>query len=192
MTKETQRAQEAESSLSSRITQTAENITAEVKRSKQAEEQLSATVKITAEGISQTVKKGEVISEINQEAGKIKMEALDIDLSGYVTFNSLSASGTTKINGDNITTGTIRGRVGLWVESDESEKVVTINAHGIYNAATSYLNNVAIYGSLVDGNGNPIVPAGVQYLSDGWWGTFPAGNGWTVTVQNGVITGVEA
>ena len=113
----------------------------------------------------------------------------------------MSTSGQTTINGDNITTGhlnaglinsgTIRGKVGLWVESDSSDRVVTINADGIYNAASTYLNDVAIYGSLKDGNGNDLIPAAVQYLNDGWWGTFSTTNGWTVTVQNGVITGVE-
>lgn len=189
---EVSRANDVENLLSSRITQTADSISAEVTRAKNAEQSLSASIKITADSISSKVSKGDVISEINQEAGKIKMEALDIDLSGYVTFSSLSASGQTNINGDNIKTGTIMGKVGLWVQSDESDRVVTINADGIYNAATSYLNDVAIYGSLKDGNGNDIVPAAVQYLNDGWWGTFPTANGWTVTVQNGVITSVEA
>jgi len=40
---------------------------------------------------------------------KIDMSALNINLSGYVTFNALSTAGSTTINGANITTGTLSG-----------------------------------------------------------------------------------
>ncbi|SMC19288.1 phage minor structural protein, N-terminal region [Clostridium acidisoli DSM 12555] len=48
-----------------------------------------------------------LVSMINQSSSKINMSALNINLSGYVTFNSLSTAGSTTINGNNITTGTL-------------------------------------------------------------------------------------
>lgn len=51
---------------------------------------------------------GETIaSMINQSSTKIEMSALNLDLSGYVTFKSLGKDGTTAIDGSRITTGTI-------------------------------------------------------------------------------------
>ena len=173
---------------------------AEVKRASQAEGQLSASIKLNADNIAARVSKDSIISEINMSPEKIKIRSDRVEIEGYVEFSDLSGSGRTTINGDNITTGhlnadlivsgTIRGKVGLWVESDSSDRVVTINADGIYNAAATYLNDVAVYGSLKDGNGNDLIPAAVQYLNDGWWGNFTTANGWAVTVQNGVITDV--
>lgn len=197
---EAKRASQAEGELSGRITVAADSVAAEVKRASQAEGALSASIKLNADNIAARVSKDSVISEINMSPEKIKISADKVEIEGYVEFSDLSGSGRTTINGDNITTGhlnadlitsgTIRGKVGLWVESDSSDRVVTINADGIYNAATTYLNDVAVYGSLKDGNGNDLIPAAVQYLNDGWWGNFPTANGWTVTVQNGVITDV--
>ena len=198
---EVKRASAAEIELSGKISVAADELSAEIKRASAAEGNLSASIKINAQGIENRVEKNNIISQINQSPESIKISADRIEISGYVTFSELSGSGQTTINGDNITTGhisadlitsgTIKGRVGLWIQSDDSDRVVTINADGIYNSATSYLNDVAVYGSLKDGNGNDLIPAAVQYLNDGWWGTFPAGNGWTVTVQNGVIMDVE-
>ncbi len=57
--------------------------------------------------IESKVSKGEVISEINQSPEQIKIQAEKVNLNGYVTVNDLSGTGTTTINGSNITTGTI-------------------------------------------------------------------------------------
>lgn len=191
---------DVEQGLSSEISHTAAQVEAEVKRASQAEGELSSSIKLNADNIAARVSKNSIISEINMSPEKIKIRSDRVEIEGYVEFSDLSGSGRTTINGDNITTGhlnadlitsgTIRGKVGLWVESDSSDRVVTINADGIYNAATTYLNDVAVYGSLKDGNGNDLIPAAVQYLNDGWWGNFTTANGWTVTVQNGVITDV--
>lgn len=197
---EVKRASKAEGELSGRITVAADSVVAEVKRASKAEGELSSSIKLNADNIAARVSKDSIISEINMSPEKIKIRSDRVEIEGYVEFSDLSGSGRTTINGDNITTGhlnadlitsgTIRGKVGLWVESDSSDRVVTINADGIYNAATTYLNDVAVYGSLKDGNGNDLIPAAVQYLNDGWWGNFTTANGWTVTVQNGVITDV--
>lgn len=60
-----------------------------------------STVQQTATGLTSTVtQQGETISQIRQDLDKI-------DISGYVTFTDLKTSGSTTINGSNITTGYI-------------------------------------------------------------------------------------
>ena len=70
----------------SKISQTADNIYTEVRRK---------------------VGDDEVISKINQSAEAITINANKVNLQGYITATDLSGSGTTTINGSNITTGTI-------------------------------------------------------------------------------------
>ena len=55
------------------------------------------------------VSTNQIISSINQTAESIKIQASKLDLNGYATFSALSGSGTTVINGANITTGYING-----------------------------------------------------------------------------------
>lgn len=50
----------------------------------------------------------EVISKINQSAEQVTINANKVNLQGYVTATDLSGSGTTTINGSNITTGNIK------------------------------------------------------------------------------------
>ena len=58
--------------------------------------------------VSATNYNGEtIVSMINQSSSKILMSALDIDLSGYVTFTNLSTAGQTTIDGANLKTGTV-------------------------------------------------------------------------------------
>lgn len=52
-----------------------------------------------------------LVAAINVSSSKIQMSALNIDLSGYVTFNSLKTAGSTTINGSNITTGSINANL---------------------------------------------------------------------------------
>lgn len=49
-----------------------------------------------------------IISIINQTAESIKISATHLDLNGYVTITDLETSGSTEINGDNVTTGNIK------------------------------------------------------------------------------------
>lgn len=67
-----------------------------------------AQIKVNSDAIQQKVSKGDIASTINQTAQGVKISASKIDLSGYATFSSLSTSGSTEINGSNITTGTIK------------------------------------------------------------------------------------
>lgn len=71
-----------------------------------------ATISEQANDISLVVKDHAVdgsslVSAINMSGSKISASAVNIDLTGYVTFNALSAVGSTTINGANIQTGTI-------------------------------------------------------------------------------------
>lgn len=68
---------------------------------------MQTQLKITAEGVQSTVTKDNIISTINQSAESVSINASKIDLSGYVTINSLKSGGTTEIDGGRITTGTI-------------------------------------------------------------------------------------
>lgn len=57
--------------------------------------------------VGEKVSKGEVISSINLSPESATIQASKINLQGYVTASDLAGSGTTIINGANITTGTI-------------------------------------------------------------------------------------
>ena len=62
----------------------------------------------TASNISLMVKKNEIISMINLSPEEIQIQADKVAITGFVTFSNLSTSGETTINGNNITTGTIK------------------------------------------------------------------------------------
>lgn len=68
---------------------------------------MQTQLKITAAGVQSTVTKDNIISTINQSAESVSINASKIDLTGYVTINSLKAGGTTQIDGGRITTGTV-------------------------------------------------------------------------------------
>lgn len=57
--------------------------------------------------VGEKVDKGEVISSINLSTESATIQANKVNLNGYVTVTDLSTSGSTTINGSNITTGTI-------------------------------------------------------------------------------------
>ena len=58
-------------------------------------------------GMSGKANKSSIISEINQSAESIMINASKLNLTGYVTLTNLSTSGQTNIDGGNITTGKI-------------------------------------------------------------------------------------
>lgn len=68
---------------------------------------MQTQLKITAEGVQSTVTKDNIISTINQSAESVSIDASKIDLTGYVTINSLKAGGSTQIDGGRITTGKV-------------------------------------------------------------------------------------
>lgn len=119
ITAEVKRATSAEDSLSGRITVTANEISSEVSRAKIEEGNLSSRITQTESSISSKVSKGSVISEINQTAESVTINAGRIDLQGivnadaftskYATITALNAveGNFSKLNASNITTGTL-------------------------------------------------------------------------------------
>lgn len=70
---------------------------------------------VMAGEINMRVSKNDVINQINLSTEGIRIDASRLDIDGYTTFTSLETSGETVINGDNITTGTIKG-VGIDIQ----------------------------------------------------------------------------
>nr|DAZ24558.1 MAG TPA: tail protein [Caudoviricetes sp.] len=60
-----------------------------------------------ADGLSLSVKNSSASSSIKLKYGTLLLSSATISFSGMVTFSDLSTSGSTTINGDNITTGSI-------------------------------------------------------------------------------------
>lgn len=72
------------------------------------ESSISQQAGLISQKVSSTDYNGNnLVSMINQSASKISMSALNIDLSGYATFISLSTPGQTSINGANLISGTV-------------------------------------------------------------------------------------
>ena len=73
--------------------------------------EMNAAITLKADEINQVVStkvgNDEVISKINQSSESITINANKLNLQGYITATDLSTSGSTIINGSNITTGTI-------------------------------------------------------------------------------------
>ena len=74
---------------------------------KEEQQGMKTRIEANEQGLTTTVQKGEIISQINQSAESVTINADRINLAGYVTAMDLSTGGTTTINGDNITTGSI-------------------------------------------------------------------------------------
>ena len=95
--------------LQSSISQTADSITSTV--AKTYATQLSVSqVKQTADKIDWIVANGTNASNFSLTSRMASLVASEINLTGYVTIDSLKTPGQTIIDGGNITTGTITGR----------------------------------------------------------------------------------
>ena len=137
-------------------------------QSKNAEDIIKLNTKIstTAEQIEleakSYVKKDGLITQINssykQSAEKIDIQAINIDLSGYVTFKSLSEEGSTVINGSNIKTGTITA-VDIFGSNIEGSSITFRNGDKYITATgnTDAFNNT--HGILFKGNGDFTISA---------------------------------
>lgn len=127
---------------------------------------LNTKISTTAEQIEleakSYVKKDGLITQINssykQSAEKIDIQAINIDLSGYVTFNSLSEEGSTVINGSNIKTGTITA-VDIFGSNIEGSSITFRNGDKYITATgnTDAFNNT--HGILFKGNGDFTISA---------------------------------
>lgn len=150
-----------------------------------------STVQQTATGLTSTVtQQGETISQIRQDLDKI-------DISGYVTFTDLKTSGSTTINGSNITTGYISAdRISGGTIDANTINVDNLNAanltKGLINAnrisdANNYLANLYatnIYTAVNYAQTVQLVNSGSSGLEN--YGTLLKSNG--VYVKNGGST----
>ena len=121
-------AQQRYYSLSSRITQTADSITAEVSRAETAEEELQAAIQINADSIVTKVSKGEVSSQISQEAGQISISANRLAINS--TYFTLSADGKIKA-----TDGEFSGKI---TASSGSIGGFTLDVDRLYTTGNDY------------------------------------------------------
>lgn len=100
--------------------------------------EMNSAITITANQINSEVRQkvgnNEIISKINQTPETITINASKLNLQGYITATDLSGSGSTVINGSNITTGTINGN---------NVNVTNLNGSNI-TAGTINGNNVNI------------------------------------------------
>lgn len=100
--------QGAEERLHSEIEVTAGEISAEVERATAEEGELSTRISVTADGLTTKVSKNQVISEINQTAEQIKIQASKISLEGFTSINGDVAISNGKLNAkDGLFQGTI-------------------------------------------------------------------------------------
>jgi hypothetical protein len=73
----------------------------------ETDEGLISQLRVDLDGINLTVSNGTDTSTIALRIGEIEISSQVIEFSGMVTFMDLETTGSTTINGDNITTGTI-------------------------------------------------------------------------------------
>lgn len=100
ITAEIERAGKAEASLQLSINGLRSTVT-------DLEDYTESQIKQLSSSISFKVSKGSIISEINQSAESVTIDASKINLTGYVTITDLETEGKTEINGANILTGTL-------------------------------------------------------------------------------------
>lgn len=153
-------------------------------------EQMKLTLDATAEGLDMKVEKDELITEINARAGNVKIKADAIDLTGLVTIKSLETSGETKINADNITTGTINAltlmgctlaggsisiggnnivmnEAGLWVigNGDAQHPNFKVDNDGNITAQSGQIGNWSIGSGAIANNGTVLGSDGTLVLA---------------------------
>ena len=107
---------------------TADSISSEVSRAQRAESSLSSQIQQTAESIHLNVTNGSTSSTIKLYLDQTELSSNTIQMNGLVKFTDLSTSGSTTINGSNITTGTINASV---------VNVTNINASNITSGTLS-------------------------------------------------------
>ena len=136
------------SSLSSRITQTAESITSEVSRATQAEGNLSSRITQNADAINLRVQKGSIISEINQTAESVTIKANRIDLVGLVNATEFTSKYAT-IDSLNATNISVSGKASVGDLNALSARVGNLEVAGYITAKDVNGNVTSISGSAI-------------------------------------------
>lgn len=124
--------------------------------------------------VATKVGENEIISKINQTSESILIQANRLNLSGYVTINSLKAGGTTTIDGGRITTGKVAAeRIdvdNLWVKHlngangtfSGSLSAATGTFSGSLEAASGTFTKLTASNGAVKFTGNNINICGVE------------------------------
>jgi hypothetical protein len=124
--------------------------------------------------VATKVGENEIISKINQTSESILIQANRLNLSGYVTINSLKAGGTTTIDGGRITTGKVAAeRIdvdNLWVKHlngangtfSGSLSAATGTFSGSLKAASGTFTELTASNGAVKFTGNNINICGVE------------------------------
>lgn len=127
-----------------------------------------------------------IISAINLSPESIQIDSSKINITGFVTFSDLSTSGSTTINGDNITTGYISG-------SRIKGGIITATNEINFVGGARIFGNTGQYdaGLTISAAGFSLSGGSINHLSGNWYvvddGNFEVSNG-DVTV-GGDITG---
>lgn len=145
--------------LRSAISQSATNIMTEVSADFETKEDATSTANSLSTRISQTVRSisltandngtscGLTIKLKNEDGTELSTNQANITLSGLVKFTDLSGSGTTTINGANITTGTISAaRLDSSVITTSNFSAQNINANRINAGSINASNGITIGG----------------------------------------------
>lgn len=78
-------------------------------------------LKLWKDGLTLKVENGEASSVIRLMAGTAAISSQTIELKGLVSFTDLKNSGKTEINGDNITTGSLKA-IDMWAVTKDGEE----------------------------------------------------------------------
>lgn len=121
-----------------------QSILAEVARATSAENDLDAdlsSLKVDITGITFSVRNGTNYSQLTMKVGETTITSPAIQFTGMVTFNDLLNTGSTTINGDNITTGTINASL-----------VALRDSYGGFSSGTGDLNGEETRGAKMYGS----------------------------------------
>lgn len=125
----------------------------------------------TVNGMSLSVSNGDSSSTISLIADGTVISSGNIVLSGFVTFSDLSSSGSTTINGDNITTGTlnvdlIKPNNGVYVSFSHPVAASSFNSHyfTLGENAEICLGNVSTSSDIVNNYPGAIVLEGTTII----------------------------
>ena len=138
----------------------------------QKADQISLSVESKVDGNS-------IISAINMSPESIKINSSKVNITGFVTFSDLSGTGTTTINGSNITTGTINANLAK-ITNINASNIVTGTLNGNYinvvnldasSITTGTLSGNRISGGVIEGTTlktvEPSTAGGVWIKRDG-------------------------
>ena len=173
--------------VNSEIKQTATEITSTVEEgyaTKDTTNSLSSRISQTAKSIELTTKDNNTSAGItirlkNENGTEIDSKSANITMSGLVKFTDLSGSGSTTINGSNITTGTI----------DASK--VTVKNLNASNITSGTISGSKISGGTINGNNVTISNLNASNITSGTLSADKISGG-TINASNIAVTNITA